>query len=604
MAPYFGLRGERLSVACIFLVVVPSFLLFGYNQSALGGVLAFESFTSAFPQIDTTNAEAAAKAHNSTVQGESSYTIYTEYLIRLQAQLWLSTRWDVLLAPSRALLLVTASDRLVLQASSYGLSQMIVGRLVSGFGVGSINTITPVWQSECSKPKNRGKHVVVLGSFIATGIAAAAWVNYGLSYVQDSSVSWRLPLAIPLVFTAILAVSAFCVPESPRWLVQKARYAEAREVLSILEDFANEDDVVRTEVEAIRQACEAESHREVGFRTLISTGPKRLFYRTMLAFLINFNAQMTGANVISYYSTTIFRESLGFPSRSASLLAAGVLTWKIVTASFAFLTVDRFGRRPLFMVSGLGMSVSMTCLSVCVSRIGSPAAGGAAVFFLFLFMSFFPLGILGANFLYATEISPQDLRVHLAAVGTATHWLFNFVIAEITPICFNNIGYRMYIIYAVTGAVVLPTVYFLFPETKGRSLEEIGQIFEGAQHWWQVPKTADSAACDVVPAVDAEDNMLKDGKGAIEARSLKIEAECITAVVAVFTFASAANAGVLPREASPAPQNFAGCPGGDYPTCVRTFEASCVGGCFGEMDVRCQNGCNGAAQFACQRDCP
>lgn len=83
------------------------------------------------------------------------------------------------------------------------------------------------------------------------------------------------------------------------------------------------------------------------------------------------------------------------------------------------------------------------------------------------------------------------------------------MIAEITPICFNNIGYRTYIIYAVTGAVVLPTVYFLSPETKGRSLEEIGQIFEAPQHWWQVPKTARSTACDVAPAVDAKDNMLK-----------------------------------------------------------------------------------------------
>lgn len=207
---------------------------------------------------------------------------------------------------------VCASVGLILQASSYGLGQMIVGRLVSGFGVGSVNTITPVWQSECSKPKNRGKHVVVLGTFIATGIAAAAWVNCGLSYVQTSSVSWRLPLAIPLVCTAILAVSAFCFPESPRWLVQKARYAEAREVLSILEDLPNDDNIVRTEVEAIQQACEAESHREVGFRTLFSTGPQRLFYRTMLAFLVNFNAQMTGANVISYYATTIFRDVARF----------------------------------------------------------------------------------------------------------------------------------------------------------------------------------------------------------------------------------------------------------------------------------------------------
>lgn len=83
------------------------------------------------------------------------------------------------------------------------------------------------------------------------------------------------------------------------------------------------------------------------------------------------------------------------------------------------------------------------------------------------------------------------------------------MIAEITPICFNNIGYRTYIIYAVTGAVVLPTVYFLFRETKGCSLEQIGQIFEAPRHWWQVPQAARSAAHGGEPAVDAEDDVLK-----------------------------------------------------------------------------------------------
>ncbi|KAL1963022.1 hypothetical protein VTN77DRAFT_8770 [Rasamsonia byssochlamydoides] len=391
---------------------------------------------------------------------------------------------------------------------------MIVGRLVSGFGVGSVNTIVPVWQSETSKPKSRGKHVVILGSFIATGIAAAAWVNYGLSFAQDSSVSWRLPLAMPLLFTSILMISAFCFPESPRWLIQKQRMEEARAVLSILEDRSVDDDSLIREINLIQQACEAERHDEAGFRTLFTTGRQRLFYRTVLAFLVNFNAQMTGANVISYYATTIFSESLGFPSHSSSLLAAGVLTWKIVTASFAFLTVDRFGRKLLFMVSGLGMSVSMICLAICVSHISAPAAGKAAVFFLFLYMSFFPLGFLGANFLYSAEISPQHLRVHIAAVGTATHWLFNFVIAEITPICFNNIGYRTYIIYAVTGAFVLPTVYFLFPETSGWSLEEIGQIFERPQHWWHAPRAAAAGRqpLHLGPVQDAEDDDVEKGE--------------------------------------------------------------------------------------------
>jgi sugar porter (SP) family MFS transporter len=305
----------------------------------------------------------------------------------------------------------------VLQASSHGLPQMIIGRLISGLEVGSINTIVPVWQLETSKQTNRGPHVVVLGSFVAAGLAVAAWINYGLSFVQHSSVSWRLALAIPLVFTGILISTPFCFPESPRWLVQNQRMDEARAVLSMLED--RSDDALAAELEVIRQSCEVEKQQTIGFRVLFTTGRQRLFYRTVLAFLVNFNAQMTGVNVISYYATSIF-SNLGFPSHRASLLAAAVLTWKTVAAVFAFISIDRFGRKPLFIVSGLGMSVSMMCLAISVSHISSSvAAGRAAAFFLFLFMTFFPLGFLGANFLYSVEISPQNFRVHLSAVGTA-----------------------------------------------------------------------------------------------------------------------------------------------------------------------------------------
>lgn len=312
-----------------------------------------------------------------------------------------------------------ASIGLILQASSFSLAQMVVGRIVSGCGVGCVNAIVPVWQAECSKPKSRGKNVVIIGLFIATGIATAAWVNFGLSYIGGNSVSWRLPMAIPLVFTLWIMSFAFCFPESPRWLVQRGRIDQAKQVMSILDDVPIDSPAVQLEIASIEQACELESHKKAGFKHIITIGPQRLPYRIALAILVNFFAQMTGANAISYYATTIFRESLDFPANQSSLLAAGVLTWKIFAASLSYFIVDRFGRKPLFMISGFGMSLSMTCLAICVSLIKEAAAGRAAVFFLFLYMTFFPLGFLGANFLYATEIAPQDLRVHFSAVGTA-----------------------------------------------------------------------------------------------------------------------------------------------------------------------------------------
>ena len=96
---------------------------------------------------------------------------------------------------------------------------------------------------------------------------------------------------------------------------------------------------------------------ERGFLDLLKPGPQRLFYQLCLATGLNFCAQMTGASVISYYGKTIFKKSLGLQGVKASFFNAGVLTWKIFAASLAYLSVDRFGRKPLFIIACLGMGL-------------------------------------------------------------------------------------------------------------------------------------------------------------------------------------------------------------------------------------------------------
>lgn len=512
---FMGLQGEPLATARIFLIVLPAFLLFGYNQSSLGGVLAFKSFTKTYPRIDTTNTKGALKAENARIQG-TVVAIYTlGCLIGAIASTQVGNRIG-----RRATLVIFAGITtigIIIQTSSYSLAQLIVGRIIGGIGVGGVNAIVPVWQSECTKPRSRGKNVVVLGVFIATGIAAASWVNYGLSFVQTSSVSWRLPMAIPLIFVAMLFAFTYSFPESPRWLVSKSRNEDARSALTIISGSNADPEVIDIEIRQFAALSHNDLLHHRGFLSLLKPGKDKLPYRLFLAIAVNFCAQMTGANVITYYATTIFTQSLHFPSHQASLLSAGVLTWKIVAAFTSFLTVDRFGRRPLFMVAGIGMAVSFAGLAGTVSDINNKAAGGAAVFFLFLFMAFFPLGFLGANFLYAAEIAPQDLRVHLAGIGTATHWLFNFVIAEITPVAFVTIGYRYYIVYACIGASVAPLVYFMFPETKGKSLEEMGRMFEQPEHFWQVPTFAKNMQESELTRLENE------GKGNLKGFSEQVE---------------------------------------------------------------------------------
>ncbi|KAL4796117.1 major facilitator superfamily domain-containing protein [Aspergillus venezuelensis] len=426
-----GLVGSPLATARICIIIVPAFLLLGYNYLV-----------------------GASKNHKATVQG-TVVAVYTlgcliGSLGVTQLENRLGRRWSLIISAA------VATAGLIIQASSYSLGQLIVGRVISGIGNGGVNAIVPVWQSECTKPKSRGKNVVIIGGFIASGIAVAGW----------REVAWRLPLAISILFTLPLMTLSKAFLESPLWLISKGNTEETQAAMSALTGQVNPVDEILELQLALQQAPTSER----GFLDLLKTGPQRLFYRLCLAIGINFCAQMTGANV-------------------ASILNAGVLIWKIFAASLAYLSVDRSGRKPLFITACLGMGLSMAGLAGTVWSIEHRYTFGAlvaATFFLFFYMSFFPLGFLGAIFLSSAEIAPQDLRVHLAAVGTATHWLFNFVRAEITPVAFATIMYRCYIVYGVIGIFAAVLVYFLFSETKGRSLEEMDGLFSEPGNWWRV----------------------------------------------------------------------------------------------------------------------
>lgn len=485
-----GLKGTGLARARVCLIVVPSFLLFGYNQSNIGGLLNYPSFNKYFPEIDTANVVGATKAKNAKAQG----TVVAIYTIGCLIGALGITQIGNRIGRRKSLITAAtvAAIGLIIQCSSFSTGQFVVGRIISGIGNGGVNAVVPVWQSECTTPKSRGKNVVIIGIFISSGIAAAGWVNVGFSFIQTSEIAWRFPLALPILFTLMIITFTPFFPESPRWLISKGRFEEAYDTMLDLstDDSVTEADI-RMQMDNISNLLRQGAQYERGFVDLVKPGHQRLFYRMCLAIGINFCAQMTGANVISYYGSTIFKESLGLEEKKAALLNAGVLTWKIFAAIFAYVSVDRLGRKPLFISACLGMGFSMGALAGCVWAIDHRYTFGASVgatFFLFSFMAFFPLGFLGANFLYAAEIAPQDLRIHLAAIGTATHWLFNFVIVEITPIAFVTIKWRYYIVYAVVGVSAAVMVYLFFPETNRRSLEEMEELFSDPDHWWQVPK--------------------------------------------------------------------------------------------------------------------
>lgn len=280
----------------------------------------------------------------------------------------------------------------VLECSSFGLAQFTIGRFILGLGVGALSTTVPVWQSECSRAKNRGQHVVIDGLFITVGFVLQAWIELGFFEIKTGSLSWRMPLVIPAIISLVLMASVYLVPESPRWLAKIGKMDQARSTLSQLRDMPIDSFEIAHEMGNIELTLEA-TKNAARKRDLFKMGEDKVFYRFMLCLLIQFFQQWCGSNLISSYSTTIFQQGLGMDAEMARILSGACLTWKFLSSFVAFFTIDRFGRRKLFMFSGFGMSMCMTALAITDSFPASnKSAQIGSVFFVFLFNFFVSTG--------------------------------------------------------------------------------------------------------------------------------------------------------------------------------------------------------------------
>ncbi|KAJ6443578.1 MFS sugar transporter [Purpureocillium lavendulum] len=486
MAPYFGLRGSALSRAIIALVVAPAFVTYGYNLSVAGGLLTLDSFVKTFPQLDTINTSGDQQHYNSTIQGTVVALFTVGGMFGSLSCIYLGD----MLGRKRVIMLASAITILgaVLMATSFHIAQFVIARVVLGLGTGGYLATVPVWQAEISKASKRGAHVVTDGIFIGAGVSLALWVDFGFFYVTSSSVSWRFPLAFQVVMLLVVLVFMSIFPESPRWLVKKGRLEEARNILAAFNDDDPSSDAIASEIHDIQLSLS--QCGTLSWKAMLSMGEQRLFHRTVLAAGGQVFQQMCGINLISMYATTIFEIYLGLDPVKSRILAASMALTQPFGGFLAFFTIDRLGRRPLMLWSAAGMAVCMAILAGTTSAQSNQMAVTVAAVFLFVFQFIYTVGYSGLTFLYATEVAPLQLRAAISAVSTTAVWSFNFLLAEVTPVGFNTISYRYYIIFAVLNAAIVPTVYFFFPETNGRSLEEIDEVFLHSKTIWDPPRIA------------------------------------------------------------------------------------------------------------------
>lgn len=447
-----------------------SFMLFGYDQGVMSSLLTLPSFLDTFPEIDAVHDDS-----KSTLQG----TVVAIYEIGCMAGALAAMFWGDKFGRRKMIwagaFVMTVGA--VLQCSAFSLAHLIVGRIVTGVGNGFQTASVPMWLSECAKPQRRGALNMISAALNILGVATSYWVDFGFYFVNNSA-SWRFPIAFQIIFALYMMSVIMFLPESPRWLVKNKRRDEAKTVFAVLDDTTETNPEIESKIREIEELALME---DSGFsaKNLFSFGPNKHCHRAMLAAFGQVMQQIGGINLITYYAGTIYEDNLGMEPITARILAACNGTEYFLAACASYFVIERVGRRNLMLYCTVGQCVTMAILCGTAYR-GETHSGGAvaAAVFLFVFNSFFAIGWLGTAWLYPAEISPLEIRASVNGLSTACNWAFTFLIVMITPILFARIGVYTYALFSGINFIMIPAVYIFYPETAGRSLEEIDMIFE------------------------------------------------------------------------------------------------------------------------------
>jgi sugar porter (SP) family MFS transporter len=348
-------------------------------------------------------------------------------------------------------------------ASAPSLTVLVAGRVVVGLGIGLASNTVPIYISEVSPPAARGWQVSLFQLAITIGILAAYLVDYAFA----KSGAWRWMLGLAAVPGAMLGTGMLFLPESPRWL---ARYLHPESARAVLVRIRGTQDVEPEFQEILGSLTHAEErgtwsdllHRNVRPALVVGIG---------LAIF----QQVTGINTVIYYAPTIIQLA-GLSSASAAILAtAGIGLVNVLMTIVAMLLIDRVGRRPLLLTGIAGMIVSLGVLGF-VFRSGAQNAVTVrvAVITLMAYVTFFAISLGPIFWLLISEIFPLKIRGQAEGTAAGTNWVFNLLISITFLTLVELIGLaRTFWLYGSLAIAALVFCYYLVPETKGRSLEEI-----------------------------------------------------------------------------------------------------------------------------------
>src|SRR6266404_5378559 len=447
------LRGTRfVYISALFAAL--GGLLFGYDTGVISGALIFIKrefgLTTAAEEIVVSGVLLGATI-GAIVGGKAADLFGRRRVLLVTAAIFAIGALASAVAPSPAIL--------------------IASRVVLGLAIGLASTNVPVYLSEVAPPHARGWVVSLFQLAVTVGILVAYLTDYAFAGVEG----WRWMLGLAVVPAIVFGAGMFFLPETPRWLISGGQHEVAHGVLVRIRGLAD----VKVEIEEIKAslAQQTESGR---WADLFG---RRVRPALVVGIGLAIFQQITGINTVIYYAPKIL-QAAGFNSASGAILAtAGVGVVNVGMTIVAMFLVDRAGRRPLLLVGIAGMIVTLGMLGLSF-RISNPSGHLAwiAVICLMAYVASFAISLGPIFWLLIAEIYP--LRIRGLAEGTAAtfNWGSNLIVSLTFLTLLEKLGASAtFLLYAFASVASWLFAYYLVPETKGRTLEEI-EAFWRARH--------------------------------------------------------------------------------------------------------------------------
>ncbi|GAB7358066.1 hypothetical protein MBLNU230_g0228t1 [Neophaeotheca triangularis] len=467
---------EKVTFFACFLGFVASIggFMFGYVSGQISGYFPMEDYARRFGEQQADGSYAFSAARQGSIVGFLSIGCLIGALLSGKVADTIGRRLAISVSS-----LFTCIGIIIEISSTDSWVQFAMGRMVDGFGIGSLSVVVPMYQSESSPIIIRGLLIAFFQLSVTLGIWTAEMINYGTESMEGSA-SWRIPNGIGFLWALILGGGILLLPESPRFAYRKGREEEARNTIAKLAGVDPQDPGVSAQLHDIKVKLDEELAGADTHWYEIFTGPK-MFYRTTLGIVLQAGQQLTGVNFFFYYGTTVFAAT-GLQNSYITQIILGSVNVGCTLAGLW--VVQKCGRRNALMA---GAAWIMMCFFV-YAFVGTyqldnndpqstPQAGNILIVFSCFAIVAFATTWGPLVWAVVAELYPAKYRGQCMALATASNWLWNFMISFFTSFITRAINYWYGLVFAGCCAALIVIVFFFVIESKDRSLEEIDTMY-------------------------------------------------------------------------------------------------------------------------------